>query len=493
MVFTMSAHDDVNLERLIQKLPQSIQDKTVQEVIETIANILAAKLHGNAGDSVAEESSADERSSSGFDDQADSVIKDLEDELDFDEAPRPRPQLPRLSSTPPPRPLGFGRLKMDLKTAQDAGLTLGIYTSQEGVLESIFSLSLAASKLGIPDEAMKAWGLQPSDHLVLLIKLSKKYPNVHDYISGACDFGNRIRFAFGKCAEAKPSMAAVKLHFGRNYQNETLDSTNESNQTEGRGFSLLPLSSSIHNLLNERLPLLLAFRRNQAMSWDEAQEHYFRMERSENLGGAPTAASPITSWDTTDSIITKEVPSGLQQDHAQDDKDIFSIPLVAMQLALRRFARCTHYCAVCHCKVPGDFEALKPYVCSDPLCLYQYLTLGFSTSIEHEIVHSPYVVDLLVSFFFAAAINRKLREFPRGLQLETVSTGVLSRPNEHFVADARFDTLQLRFSTMDAVSHNFIKEGDWVLIVPNLPDPTPMMPITRGGTIMYVTPFETQF
>src|SRR6218665_1470968 len=56
--------------------------------------------------------------------------------------------------------------------------------------------------------------------------------------------------------------------------------------------------------------------------------------------------------------------------------DDISFPLVAMQYMLRHFVRCTEFCLVCHNKIEASFEALKPYVCSKPLCLYQYMALG---------------------------------------------------------------------------------------------------------------------
>ena len=88
-----------------------------------------------------------------------------------------------------------------------------------------------------------------------------------------------------------------------------------------------------------------------------------------------------------------------------------------MQYALRHLVRCTEFCLVCHRKVEADFEALKPYVCSKPLCLYQYMSLGFGPSIEHEIITQSHVVDLLVSFCFSSASARKLRYLPTGMAL----------------------------------------------------------------------------
>lgn len=94
-----------------------------------------------------------------------------------------------------------------------------------------------------------------------------------------------------------------------------------------------------------------------------------------------------------------------------------SFLLLAMQFALRHLVRCTEFCLVCHCKVEADFEALKPYVCSKPLCLYQYMSLGFGPSIEHEIITQPHVVDLLISFSYASAYNRKMKDLPTGMAL----------------------------------------------------------------------------
>jgi ubiquitin-conjugating enzyme E2 Q len=91
-----------------------------------------------------------------------------------------------------------------------------------------------------------------------------------------------------------------------------------------------------------------------------------------------------------------------------------SFPLAAMQFLLRHFVRCTDFCLVCHCRVDSTFEALKPFVCSKPLCLYQYMALGFGPSIGWEIITQPYTVDVLVSFAYVSARNGRLKDFPTG-------------------------------------------------------------------------------
>ncbi|KAJ6441786.1 ubiquitin-conjugating enzyme E2 Q2 [Purpureocillium lavendulum] len=102
-------------------------------------------------------------------------------------------------------------------------------------------------------------------------------------------------------------------------------------------------------------------------------------------------------------IITTQAPEALQVDYALDEED--------------------------------EISSLKPYVCEKPLCLYQYMSLGFGPSIEHEIINNPLVVDLLVSFLFAAITYNKIREFPSALavkvpNLDNVAQGDVVKVNQ---------------------------------------------------------------
>src|SRR5207253_2869842 len=70
-----------------------------------------------------------------------------------------------------------------------------------------------------------------------------------------------------------------------------------------------------------------------------------------------------------------------------------------------------------------------PYVCDKPLCLYQYMSLGFGPSIEHEILSQPKVVDLLVSFCYASARQGGLKDFPTGLSLMVPPNAAYEKDN----------------------------------------------------------------
>src|SRR5699024_6554067 len=112
-----------------------------------------------------------------------------------------------------------------------------------------------------------------------------------------------------------------------------------------------------------------------------------------------------------------------------------------MQFALRQLVRCTELCMACH-EAMGEglgSGSLKPYVCEKPLCLYQYLSLGFGPSIEHEIINNPLVVDVLVSLAYSAVISGRIRDFPLALSvtvpnLNKVSQGAVVRVDEGFTS-----------------------------------------------------------
>lgn len=149
------------------------------------------------------------------------------------------------------------------------------------------------------------------------------------------------------------------------------------------------------------------------MDWQGAEGWYQHMSsaRAEDQNAIPNKFFEPESQN-------EKLPDIVNADHygSRDTKQ-YSFPLLAMQFMLRHFVRCTDFCLVCHQKLEGDVEAIKPYVCDRGLCLFQLLSLGFGPSIEHEVMAQPYVVDLLVSFCYNSAAARKLKSFPDGLDL----------------------------------------------------------------------------
>lgn len=106
---------------------------------------------------------------------------------------------------------------------------------------------------------------------------------------------------------------------------------------------------------------------------------------------------------------------------------------------------------MCYDKLETDFQVLKPYVCDDKLCTYQYYSLNRGPSLEvisfaytaqhmltssrqYEICAKPHTVDLLVSLAYSAAFSSALNDFPVGMNLR-----VPSKAQDSTLCD--FDTL----------------------------------------------------
>lgn len=192
-------------------------------------------------------------------------------------------------------------------------------------------------------------------------------------------------------------------------------------------------------MLTYKFCLLVDHQGRESSSIGQVDDKYYTIDHPK------TALAPIV---TDDALSGSGLPIG----------DI-SFPLLAMQFTLRHLVRCTEFCLVCHTKVHSDFEALKPYVCSGPLCLYQYMSLGFGPSIEYEIVSQPTVVDLLVSFCYVAAKLDKLTEFPSGMNL-TVPVS----PLEPYRASYHYLKNELYFNEIGDQVIPMLKVGDWVSI-----------------------------
>lgn len=80
--------------------------------------------------------------------------------------------------------------------------------------------------------------------------------------------------------------------------------------------------------------------------------------------------------------------------------------------------------------------------------LYQYFSLGFGPSIEHEIVTAPEVVDLLINFAYSSAAAGKMKEFPVGLNLRVpcIPSEVIQTIQAHSVVNAALSAPLVRAS-----------------------------------------------
>ncbi|KAJ4295264.1 hypothetical protein N0V90_007275 [Kalmusia sp. IMI 367209] len=318
------------------------------------------------------------------------------------------------------------RIRSDLRNAKAAGFKVGHLGSLLDGLECYVTLSCRISKLGISEEAMQAWQVEPSEYLIVIFSYPNGYKTIDDLMrydpsTARRHFGMRI----GISTTYKPTMQEAIQAFTILSKDEEMrlkkGDGNEAQkghqpQAQGKpvhkGFRNSFISRPLHDLLENRFPQLLKYRYN-GMAWSGAEEFYHdvvRAKRHSELGLEDKYMAPETTSATYPSLITADhITDSCGQEH--------SLPLVGMQFVLRHFVRCTEFCLICFRKMSDELQAIKPYVCDSELCLYQYMSLGFGPSIEHEILSQPKVVDLLVSFCYVSAYHKKLNDFPNGLRL----------------------------------------------------------------------------
>ncbi|KAI1083711.1 hypothetical protein F5B20DRAFT_576641 [Whalleya microplaca] len=384
------------------------------------------------------------------------------------------------------------RARRDLHSVLRGGFRAGKINGFEFTTDhSIVSTSVRVSKLGLSEETREAWKLASSDYIVLLIQYEGCYSSFEDIIQRATGLSG-IKFRLRKCSRRKPSLQQALAAFSPDSSRKSSSLKIPTAQPDDPVPKNLELShfwigESIDNLMNGEFIPMMKLRHRLGGSWDSAKERYSKFLKS--------AASAMSN--SEDGVVLteeeKEVPSNgaqiptfLTADHLVSGGEI-SFPLVATQFVMHYLVRCSNYCMICHQKVEGNFESLKPYVCGDPLCLFQYMSLGLGPSIDHEIINQPYVVDLLISFCYASVCGSRfgkasLREFPRGLNLQVpkirtkiepdsplsprsiaIMGGVLIEP---ICVDIDWDA-----STATIVgdyNEHDLREGRWIILSTNL-------------------------
>ncbi|KAG6037172.1 hypothetical protein E4U41_005281 [Claviceps citrina] len=472
MVFTSSDTCSANVVNHLEQLSATTRGCTLQGVIETISSRLASRLNEDIHDAESDSAGNGDAGHS-EDEDTDMWLEDFKpidvvDDEYFDVQPSSRPVIE--AETPIPQDIdGLQRIQRELRASKLAGFHVGIYSLLQECPVGMVSLSIRASKLDIPSAAMSAWGLETTDYLVLLVKFLGPYPDLSALLSYS-PRGTPVVFRFGKCKSPKPSIQCARMAFRpmQDVNDEPgpgHDSAESSEAQDKASFRSIYMSSTIDDLLNRRFSPILKIRRDRRCTWDMAQ---ILLDRQE--GGNADAEQQQQQQQYFENANCTEHehqppsssngPSGLSCDYSmEEDDEKMSFILVAMQFSLRRLRKCTEYCMVCHQRCGNEIGTLKPYVCSKSLCLYQYLSLAFGTSLEAEIVNSPYVVDLLITLFYAAlGKTGQLREFPRGLALRAPHVCV---SQDRIAINVCLGSKEFRVASSEVQ----IGEGEWVLVM----------------------------
>lgn len=381
------------------------------------------------------------------------------------------------------------RIRADLKVTKEAGFKIGHLGMLLDNGSCYVTVSCRVAKLGLSPEAMQAWQVQPNDYLTLLIHYPNGYKSM-ETIQGydATTARKNIELRVGLNSTYKPTLQeAVKMFTKLSREQEKAQEANSQSEAvqEGgpQGLRNTFISRPLNELLNARLTTLIGYR-SLGMGWTGAESFY-----NDHQGKSYALHDAIDDHYMAPEPHNTTLPNLVTADHILDSPTAapLSFPLIAIQFFLRHFARCTEFCLVCHCKLQDEFEALKPYVCDKPLCLYQYMSLGFGPSIEHEILAQPQVVDLLISFCYASASGGRLKEFPDGLGLtipyhstffnlpmagkdsgayylnrgQEPTTLVPSQPSVMY--EARLDEVKLEVVFDNGAAACPVKVGDWII------------------------------
>ncbi|KAJ8066456.1 hypothetical protein OCU04_005516 [Sclerotinia nivalis] len=383
------------------------------------------------------------------------------------------------------------RIRADVRTARMLGHRIGILSGMKAESQSsILSISIQATKLGLSEEAMQAWDIEPNQYLTLLIRYSDGYKTFETLIAEPAK-NSGIDFRVGVSNGYKPSAAAAFSAFsdsnkaGAKAFNDDNSVSQANPKNESRGFFNIFISSSLNEFFNTKMISILKLRNATGLGWEDAKQYFDERQGRPLEENAELFSDKFYSRADT---LKGHASRILTDDHLTDNNGgNLSFPLLAAQFALMYLVRCTEFCLVCHDKITAEFEALKPYVCDKPLCLYQYMALGFGPSVEHEIQTQPYVVDLLLNFCYTSACGSRIREYPTGMSLSVpfaiaqaghiVPPGVsqamnASAPQANSYArgkefDVKYDAeaCEIKFEDNFENKGPPIHKGDWVRIL----------------------------
>ncbi|RAL04469.1 putative ubiquitin conjugating enzyme [Aspergillus ibericus CBS 121593] len=303
------------------------------------------------------------------------------------------------------------QLRADLRAAKSVGFKVGYLGELEGPL--VVSISCRIAKLGISEDAMEMWNVSPEQFLVVLLRYPRGYRGLSQILARQGG-PSPVQMHVGLCDTYKPTVLSVP-DVARPAILHDIFCPSASDSKPKSAMKSSFITEPVETVLNDRFLSFIRNRLQHGFSWTGAElyhDHYqVKMLESKDVSSREYCVSEKWSHST---------PSFVKGDQLLGAKNSsqLSLPLITMQYALRRFVKCTEFCLNCHCKVDAGFEALKPYVCSSPLCLYQYMQLGMGPRLEWEIVSQPYVVDMLVSFAYARASAGELTDFPTGLDLK---------------------------------------------------------------------------
>ncbi|KAF9788386.1 hypothetical protein BJ322DRAFT_1002310 [Thelephora terrestris] len=326
----------------------------------------------------------------------------------------------------------------------------------------LISVSLPIVQLArrIPLRVLSAWDkrlLARTQHLTLLISgLGREYPILDsdgEYRREAKNAGVDLSFNVGLCQRYKPSkdqaLELVRKHGLKNVEehiqqppellgtdDEDEDdaqqervSTPEPEEMDPGHLERFSLSTSLESVLQNLFLPVLRLRVKYNLGWAGAETLLADVETLQQSPEMLFAYREVEYRRADAAEMEMGRSYALPADPlfaGNTQVKVLNLPWLTFTYLLRRFMLCTRYCLVCHKTIDTNFDVIKPYVCNNHLCAYQYYLMGRGPSLEYEICHNLPTVDLLVSLAYSAAVGGVLEDplpVNLGLRVKPPRTG----------------------------------------------------------------------
>ncbi|BGP08426.1 hypothetical protein JCM10049v2_004273 [Rhodotorula toruloides] len=298
-------------------------------------------------------------------------------------------------------------LRSDFKQLLDAGFRPGFTRVSE--LELVVSVSKRVNLLGVPARALQAWDSRLITgkivYLVCLMSFGRYPVDLDNQTSG------QVKFKVGISPKYKPSKAAIASAFRAHTSNP---------YTSGE-FEAISLSNPLDALMNDKFQEILFTRRcNDRVGWAGAEQHCFQHGKTDT----GVEKKKARAADKEEKDLSEAHAKLLPRDPMSSSSTANNFPLLAFSYLVRRFIMCPRFCLNCYKRCDEKITSLKPFVCDNPLCLFQLIQLGLGPSLEHEITSNTAAVDLLVQLAYIGAKEGGLKGelLPNGLGLQVPET-----------------------------------------------------------------------
>jgi ubiquitin-conjugating enzyme E2 Q len=214
MIFARSSDLPKGVEVALEELASYSSGSTIGELLSTISERLQKVLAtGSQGDPFSIDDGSDVEMADGDREDESEEEEEFYDEYsDLEDVPRLK-TTSTYHCTPQNAAKLNRRIKEDLRAVRFAGFKLGILSGLKADSRtSVVSISIQGSKLGLSEEALQAWDLEPNQYVVLLIRYSDGYKPFETIISEPAK-SHDIAFRIGVSNKYKPTIIEALAAF----------------------------------------------------------------------------------------------------------------------------------------------------------------------------------------------------------------------------------------------------------------------------------------